>query len=140
MLISEIPCSDSGCSGKSVLPRRSRLGRFESLPDPSMDAWPAVFLCRRCGLLTVGFGDKTRQNTAITLGPSLGIPRGLWQVAFECGRENCGEPHAIYAQWIEGDSSENVGALVAKAVQMLPCRGSHHAQIAATTEPELWPF
>lgn len=138
MMISEICCSAPQCSGKSVLPRRSLLGRFEGLPDPSMDVWPAMFLCRRCGLLTVGFGDKTHQNIAVTLGPNLGIPRGLWQIAFECVHENCGMPHALYTQWIEGDSAESIEALATKAAQTLPCRGNHHAQIDATTIEVGW--
>ena len=141
MVISEIVCPGKHCPGKTVLPRRSPLGTFEGLPCPTKDAWPALFLCRRCDLLTVGYDDKTHQDSLALQGPIPAIPLGLWRVAFECAHENCGEPYALYARWITGDSDATAIALAGKAAQTLPCKAGHHAQIDATTAEVVWlPF
>lgn len=130
-----------GCeNGRTILPRQSRLGTFRALPNPSKYSWPAMFLCRECERTSLDWGTNIRSDSEEVPAPTSGLAPVLWQIEYECVRENCGEPHVLYMRWLEGDSAESVSARAVKGAPSIPCKDGHFVQTDATKEPEVWPF
>jgi len=137
-LVCVVPCLY--CDGRAILPRQSRLGKFQGLPNPTTASWPAMFLCRKCERTYLGLAGTIRPSDEQLPGPMSGHVPALWQIEFECERENCGEPHVLYSRWLEGDTAGRVEALAVSASSQVPCRDGHSVQIASTKEPEMWPY
>jgi hypothetical protein len=119
------------CDGEDhtlVLPRRSPLGTFDDPQNQPKGKWPITFLClphRHVCEVTL---DTIHLDTVQTVAPGLNEV-SLWQIEFECARENCGLLQTIYTRYSRDGKLSDVEGALRDASHVIACKGGHRAVV-----------
>jgi len=115
-----------GAEHDIVLPRRSPLGIFDDPQSLPTDKWPITFLCLPHRHMCAVPVEAIRLDTAQIAAPST-YEVCLWQIEFECVRENCGLRQTIYTRYSPDAKPSDVESALQDASHVIACKGGHRA-------------
>ena len=115
-----------GAEHDIVLPRRSPLGIFDDPQNQPKGKWPITFLCllhrHECEVPV----EAIRLDTVQIASPGI-REVCLWQIEFECARENCGLLQTIYTRYSRDAKPSDVERALQDASHAIACKGGHRA-------------
>jgi hypothetical protein len=117
-----------GAGHSLVLPRRSPLGIFVDEPCQPTGIWPIDFLCLPHGHVCQIGKETIRQDSVETLAPGLHAV-SLWQIEYECAKQNCGRRQTIYTRHSPDAESSDVINIVLRASRIIACKEGHSAEL-----------
>jgi len=111
-----------------VLPRESHLGRFGDEPYLPTGIWPIDFLCLPHGHVCRVGREAIRLEGVAALAPGLheGV---LWEIEYECARQNCGQRQTIYTRYSAVGTQADVLRDVLKTRARVLCSEGHEAKL-----------
>jgi hypothetical protein len=113
-----------GAEHTFVLPRQSPLGISVGERYQPTDIWPIDFLCLQHGHVCRVGREAILLDSVAALAPGL-REAYLWEIEYECARENCGQHRTIYTRYsADGMPSDVLGAALNAKVAIL-CREGH---------------
>ena len=111
-----------------VLPRQSPLGRFDDEPYLPKGIWPIDFLCLQHGHVCRVDRQTIRLEDVEVLPQGL-HEASLWQIEYECARQNCGQRQTIYTRHsVVGTQSDVLGAVLKTRAEIL-CSKGHEVKL-----------
>jgi hypothetical protein len=113
-----------------VLPRQSPLGKSVGEQYQPTGIWPIDFLCLPHGHVCRVGREAIRLEGVAALAPGLheGV---LWEIEYECARQNCGQRQTIYTRYSAvGAQSDVIRAVLGTRARIL-CSEGHEARLDA---------
>ena len=107
-----------------VLPRRSPLGTFDDPQNQPKGKWPITFLCllhRHVCEVTL---DTIRPDIVQTVPLGLNAV-SLWQIEYECDRQNCGQHQTIYTRYLTDAEPQTLIETLQDACPLIFCERGH---------------
>ena len=113
-----------------VLPPQSPLGISVGEQYRPTDTWPIDFLCLPHGHVCRVGREAIRLEGVEVLAQGL-HEASLWQIEYECARQNCGQRQTIYTRYSAvGTQSDVLGAVFETRAKIL-CSDGHEAKLDA---------
>jgi hypothetical protein len=119
-----------GCEHTFVLPRQSPLGISDGEQYRPMGIWPIDFLCLPHGHVCRVGREAILLDSVAALAPGL-REASLWQIEYECARQNCGQHQTIYTRYLTDAHPLDVIKIVLDANARIVCKEGHVAELRA---------